>query len=412
MVREVCVIGVGMGNPNTLTVAARQALENCDLVLGSQRLLDDLSELGVTKKPIVGADKIERALLECDARRACVVMSGDVGFYSGANQLYERLEGLDAAVKVIPGISSLSYLCARLRTTWQDAYVVSAHGRNSDVAGAVQTHAKTFVLAGTGRFSARGICEQLVRRGLGNVTVHVGERLSYEDERIASGTAAQLAQQDFNTLSALLVLNPDPIAPSVRTPYLPDSAFMRGQVPMTKEEVREVAVCKLRIASNHVVWDVGAGTGSVSVEAARAACEGQVFAVDRSPQALDLLKQNKEAFHLPNLHVVAGEAPEILTSLPAPDRVFVGGSGGRLEDVLRAALAANPQVRLCVTAVTLETLGEFVRCARELDLEDVDIAQIGVAKARKVGASSLMQAHNPVYVMSAAGVQRDNTGRG
>ena len=412
MVRELYIIGIGMGNPNTLTIAAQQALEDCDLIIGAQRLLDALSDFDAHKKPLVGADKIVHALHECQAQRACVVMSGDVGFYSGANQLYERLESLDASVEVLPGVSSLSYLCAQLHTAWHDAYVVSAHGRTSDVTGAVQSHAKTFVLAGTGASSARGICEQLVQRELGNVTVHVGERRSYADERITSGTAAELSDQDFHALSALLVLNPTPVAPHVRAPHLPDSAFLRERVPMTKEEVREVAICKLRIAPNHVVWDVGAGTGSVSVEAARAACEGQVFAVERSPQAQDLLRRNKEAFCLPNLHVVEGEAPYVLASLPAPDRVFVGGSGGRLEDVLRAALAANPRARLCITAVTLETLGEAVRCTRELDLANVDIVQLSVAKAHKAGASNLLRANNPVYVISAEGAREDCEERG
>lgn len=404
MVCKVFVIGMGMGNPGTLTLDAREALEKSDLVVGSERMLDALDKSDVLKTSAsrrvacMVSREIAQVLRETDAQVASVVMSGDIGFYSGATTLYGFLDGLD--VKTIPGVSSLAYLCARLQTTWQDVFVVSAHGRAYDIAGSVQCHAKTFVLLG-GRDSAADVCSQLVLRGLGDVRVSVGERLSYDDERIVSGTAAELSSGSFHKLSVMLVENDRPLRAVSAGPHLGDDAFVRGKVPMTKEEVRELAICKLRILPTDTVWDVGAGTGSVSVEAARASYAGQVFAVEKSDEALDLLEQNKERFHLPNMRIVAGEAPAALAGLPMPDCVFVGGSSGCLRDILQAVFSANPRARVCVSAITLETLSQALECVRELGLEDVDISQVSIAKACEVGTYHLMKAHNPVYLVCA-----------
>ena len=399
MVYKVHVLGMGMGNPNTLTQEALQALQESDLIVGSRRLLDALAAFEVPKVALTRTQDIARELRESSARTASVVMSGDVGFYSGATGLYGHLDGMD--VHVIPGISSLQYLCAKLRVSWQDAHVISVHGRDCDVAAHVQSHGKTFILSG-GSTTAQDICALLVARGLEDVLVSVGERLSYEDERITTGTAAQLAQSEFAALNALLVINPHPLV-ATTAPGISDDAFARGKVPMTKEEVRSLALCKLRIEPCHTIWDVGAGTGSVSVEAARMATLGQVLSIERNPAAIELLHANKRAFGLTNLRIVEGEAPQALQGLPRPHRVFVGGNGSNLEAILRVAFDANPQARVCITAVTLETVSQALLCIRELGLREVDMVQLSVAKAREAGAYHLMTAQNPVYVISAWG---------
>lgn len=401
---KVFVIGAGMGNVDTLSVEALRAIEASDALIGAQRLLDAFDSLPCQKLALVRAADIERALREQadnGAVHVSILMSGDVGFYSGATSLYERLDAYE--VQVLPGVSSLAYFCAKLRTPWQDATLVSAHGRDCDVVGTVQSHAKTFCITG-GKTKVQDVCRDLTERGLGDVRVAAGERLSYPDERIVRGTAVELADVEFGDLAVMLIENPRPLQRVFGAPSLPDAAFERGAVPITKEEVRAIAIAKLRIASRHTVWDIGAGTGSISIEAARAAFEGRVFAIERKDKALELLSQNREKHGAWNLEVVAGEAPSALAGLPAPDRVFIGGSSGNMAKIVAAALDANPAVRICLTTVTLETLSAVLACLREQGVEDADIVQVSVARSREAGAYHLMQAENPVYIITFGGV--------
>lgn len=397
---KVYLIGVGMGNPDTLTLGGKRAIEESQLLIGAPRLLEDFDAPALGKLPLVRASEIAEALHSSGAETAAVLLSGDVGFYSGAKNLYELLT--DCEVEAVPGISSVVYFCARLHTTWQDAFLVSAHGREHNGVGEIQRHSKTFLLTG-GTTKAEDICRELRTRSLDDVRITIGERLSYPDERIVTGTAAELAEQTFADLSVMLAENPRPICWPFSGPGIPDSAFLRDKVPMTKEEVRALTISKLQLRPHHILWDVGAGTGSVSIEGAFAVPAGMVFAVEHKPEAVELIFRNKEQFGAANLQVIPGSAPEVLAPLPAPDRVFVGGSSGNLEAILLAALCKNARARIVVNAVTLETVGEAVRCFTRLGLVNVDIAQVNVAKARQAGSYHLMTAQNPVYVLTGEG---------
>ena len=170
---------------------------------------------------------------------------------------------------------------------------------------------------------------------------------------------------------------------------------------MTKEEVRAVALSRLRLEENHVVWDVGAGTGSVSVECALACPAGRVYAVEKKAEALALLAENRARFGADNLEIVAGTAPEALADLPAPDRVFLGGTSGNMEEILGAALRKNPAARVVCTAVTLETVAEAARIFA--GLEDAGMVQLSVTRTRPAGRYHLMDAQNPVWLFSGEG---------
>ena len=374
---KVYLIGVGMGNPATLTGQALEAIGDSPVLVGAPRLLEPWTE-GHDCVPLIAAADIAAYVDKAPRGPVGVLLSGDTGFYSGAKGLWPLLGNHE--VITIPGISSLSYFCARLQTTWQDARLVSAHGRSHNAVGEIQRSAKVFALTG-GATKAEDICRALAERGLGQVRVSVGERLSYADERIVTGTAAELAGETFADLSVLLAVNPDPVARPWNGSGLPDGAFLRGDVPMTKEEVRALALSKLRLEAHHVVWDVGAGTGSVSVECALSCPAGR--------------------FHAANLEVVAGTAPEALEALPAPDRVFLGGTSGSLEDILNVIFRKNPAARVVCTAVTLETVGEAARCFA--GLEGADMVQVAVTHTRPAGRYHLMDAQNPVWMFSGEG---------
>ena len=411
---KVYVIGIGMGNADTLTAGAKRAIENSGLLIGAKRLLEPFSSMNCEKLELIKPSEIAEALAGAHCDQASVLMSGDVGFYSGATGLYDKLDDFD--VEVIPGISSLVYFCAKLRTPWQDALLVSAHGREHDAVGAIQSSAKTFCITG-GATKVEDICRGLVARGLGGVRVAAGERLSYDDERIVEGPAAELAELSFANLSVMMAFNDRPITRAFGAPALADADFVRGEsrvrgqagdkqgtamrpVPMTKEEIRALSIAKLHIAADHAVWDVGAGTGSVSVEAALAAPRGMVFAIEKNADAVNLMRHNRDRLGATNIVVVEGAAPEALAALPAPDRVFVGGSSGNMDAIVAAAVEKNPNVRICATAVTLETLADLLACLRGRNVDDADIVQVSVARADKIGSYHLMRAENPIYLVT------------
>ena len=394
---KVYLIGVGMGNPDTMTAEALEAVRACPVLVGAPRLLERWAQDHDCVPLIAGADIAEYIGKQQEGPIG-VLLSGDTGFYSGAKRLWALLE--DHEVVTLPGISSLSYFCAKLHTDWQDVKIVSAHGRSHNVVGEIQRNGRTFALTG-GSTKAQDICRELTGRGLGDVTVSVGERLSYPDERVVTGTAAELAEETFADLSVLLAVNPRPVTRPWNGSGLPDDAFLRGNVPMTKEEVRALALSKLRLAERHVVWDVGAGTGSVSVECALSCPAGRVFAVEKKEEALVLLEENKERFQAANLSIVGGTAPEALKDLPAPDRVFIGGTSGELGEILDVIFDKNPAARVVCTAVTLETVAEAARLFAHL--EGADMVQVSATRTRSAGRYHLMDAQNPVWIFSGEG---------
>lgn len=393
---KVYLIGVGMGNVGTLTLEALEAIRRCTLLVGAPRLLEPWWE-EKTVLALIRPEEIAAAVAKHDGP-AAVLFSGDSGFFSGANRLRPLLAG--RTIVTLPGISSLSYFCAKLGLPWQDVFVVSAHGRKHNAAGEIQCHHWTFVLTG-GATRAGDLCQDLCRRGLSSVEVWVGERLSYPDERIVAGTAEELAGMDSGDLAVVLVHNPLPMIPLWSAPGLPDDVFQRDKTPMTKSEVRALALSKLRVERDSVVWDVGAGTGSVAVECAHAASAGMVYAVERDAAALELLTANRECLGVSNITVVPGTAPEVLEDLPAPNQVFIGGSGGQLKEILDAVFRKNRFARVVCTAVTLETVGEAAQAFAALD--GAEMVQVAVTRTRTAGRYHLMDAQNPVWIFAGEG---------
>ena len=392
---QVTLAGLGCGTAATLTAEVRKALEGADLLIGAPRLLEALpSGLTARRESAVRPREIAEQLRSSGCEHACVLYSGDSGFYSGARVLLPLLAEADIQVRVLPGISSVQYLAARLGQPWQDWRLRSAHGVLCDAVEAVCHGAPTCFLTG-GASGPGDLCRQLTEAGLGALSVTVGENLSYPEERIESGTAAEFAGRTFAPLSVLLA-EAAPTLPR-RAPGIPDGEFQRSKVPMTKQEVRSAILGKLSVGPEDVCWDVGAGTGGVSVELALQA--RSVWAVERDVEALELLRSNRERFCAWKLRIVEGPAPEALADLPAPDVVFVGGSGGKLPEILRTVHNANPRARVCVSAIALETLHTTLDRLTALGYE-TEVTQVSVSRTRPTGTLHLLTAQNPVFLIT------------
>lgn len=407
----VYLIGIGMGGPDQLTGQAEDCLKRAQAVMGAERMLDSVSGF-IEGRPVLAAYRpsdMVKWLSSFSWEEAALVLSGDTGFYSGAEaagRAFAR-EGWD--VEYIPGISSLSYFCARLGKSWQNVRALSRHGRELDLTANVRRYKSCFVILGEPG-EAASLCRELVAAGLGNVTVWAGENFSYSNERITwDMTPAELIMEDearpFGGLCCMLIENPQAqeelLYPDV---WLEDGDFTRGQVPMTKDLVRRSILGMLRIGGGAVCFDIGAGTGSVAVEMGREIrrqCgEGRVYAVEKDGEALNLIEANGRKFHgdWPGFCIVEGEAPEALEELEPPTHAFIGGSAGRFREIVDWLVRANPQVRIAATAITLETAGEILACMRDYGFKEARMVQVSVAEAQPVGGIHMLRGNNPVFL--------------
>ena len=395
--KKVNIIGIGMNGRETLTMEANSAISSADCLIGAARMLEPFSSLAKPCFTSWNYSDISEYIASTNFDTYAVLMSGDCGFFSGTEGLLKALpDSVDA--QVISGISSPVYFCDKIKIPWQGIPTVNLHGETSNIIRSVSMHHRCFFLLG-GKIGAKEICEQLCEFGMQDAKVYIGEMLAYSEERILSGSAKDFIDLETNRLSVLLTENSDPET-YIRT-GIPDSEFVRGKVPMTKSEVRSMVISKLGISPADKVWDIGCGTGSVSVEMALQCYNGTVYAADVKPEAVSLTKQNALKFKCDNIEVFTGSAPEITADFPAPNKVFIGGSSGNMQGIISSALEKNPNAVLVITAVSLETLNEAVQQLSKHDMS-ADIIEVSVTRTKQVGTHTMLAAENPVFIIRGA----------
>jgi precorrin-6Y C5,15-methyltransferase (decarboxylating) len=407
------------------------ALRQSDAVFVSNRLssLLDWHPCVIGMKDIASSlDEIESRLKTCDV---AVAVSGDPGIFSFLGRLKERLGDRRGAfaenIGVVPGISSVQYLFAELQESWSDAVIISAHGRvinDAEIMRAVSENRKTVIFCDPVR-NPEWVCGILTRyidsfmeeEERGSVRIAIGENLSRDGQRIlraaaeeAAGLAA--AEGPFASPSIVAVFNDTPSEQPRARPR--DEDFIRSDVPMTCQEVRSAALDELNLSRDSIVWDVGSGSGSVAVACSMVCRDGEVCAIERSREAVGLILRNRRKFRSFNLRVFEGSAPDIMQGpsglpghpdspgLPVPTHVFVGGSGGRLRDILRHIAGLGAGIKVVVSAVTLRTIAEVSDMFTDPVLfTEPEVLSISVARSRPLGSSSLIAARNPVMLWSS-----------
>lgn len=392
------IIGTGLEGNNTLTVEAKNYIQAADVLIGAGRMINSVKHLlGEGEKELVEeykSDEIVEYIKKHSDKNIAVLMSGDIGFFSGSSKLRQKLADI-YDVKVVSGISSFVYFCNRINVTWNDVNVVSLHGLEANIAREVATHHKTFFLLG-GEYSAAKVCDRLCEYSLAHTDVYIGERLGMEGEKIHTGKAGNMLALETDNLCVMLVVNEN-YERFVMT-GIDDEEFVRSEVPMTKSCVRAVVMSKLRVESGSVCVDIGCGTGSVSVEMAKQAVKGKVYGIDKNSDAIHLTRENAKKFSCDNIIVVHKDIKAGLLDMPSPDVVFVGGSSGSLDKVFEYVVSKNHNCRVVITAISLETLSAAISEFKKYDREYF-VTEISVATTRKIGSHTLLNGENPIFII-------------
>ncbi|MDD2972150.1 MAG: precorrin-6A reductase [Lachnospiraceae bacterium] len=431
--RSVQLVGIGTGSRQNMTLEAVDAISGADLIFGASRMLSAVKDMAKRSAKLqceYNPDKILQFIqVHREYESIAVLYSGDIGFYSGAKKLLEKLREVEDShhdnirYHCIPGISSPVYLLARLGISWEDVELTSIHGREENLVSKVRTHEKVMTLLG-GDQAVRELCETLLENHLEQVRITIGEKLSYPEERIITGTPGELCAMRCDTLAVAYIENPL-AGHTIVTHGMEDEAFLRDKVPMTKMEVRSVSVSKLQLTRDAICYDLGAGTGSVTVEMAQQASEGFVYAVEKEVLARDIMAQNLHKFGITNVKIVAGRAKEEMDALPIPTHAFIGGSSGEIAWMIQHLFQRNPNIRIVANVIALDTLSEILNCVKNMSntgisnarinnagidnagMENIGTTNIGieyvqlsVAKSKRVGSYEMMMGQNPVYIVT------------
>jgi len=376
-------------------VAARAA--DADLLAGAQRHLDLVPGFrgeALAFETLRVTEVVARIAAETD-KRAVILASGDPGFFGVAALVLRRIP--PHQVEVRPAVSSMQLAFARAREPWSDAQFVSLHGRPLENLAPVLGSPRVGVFTDEVR-SPAAVAAFLEDAGWDDYEMVVAEDLGLPTERVRRGPVGAFREWTGSALNVVLLLRkgapPRPLGPG-----MPDEAFSHERGLITKREVRAVALGLLELPEAGVLWDVGAGSGSVSVEACLLRPALGAYAVEKTPEGVGHIRENRRRFRAAGVVPVAGEAPGALEGLPDPDRVFVGGSGGRLGAVLDAAWERlRPGGVLLVAAVLLETLADALAWARERSLEP-DITEVRASRSRPVAGRHRMVPENPVSLV-------------
>ena len=437
---QITLAGIGMGAEALLTEEIRNRIAEADYVFGAKRMVESIKKLCkqnvktyncyLSKDIIPVIENIQE-----NSAKIVILFSGDTGFHSGCEKLYNELckhKGMGKA-EVLPGISSLSMLSARTGISWQDAKILSTHGVEptlwkSRLLDAAKYEKKTFFLtSGVADVEEIGnlLSSEFAKEEWKNLKIYLGYQLSYPQEWIRCLTVDKLCKlmsRDHNDggqdslqnslqeepqdklqdkpeegLYVGMLINEHPKKHRL-TPGYPDDMFIRGQVPMTKEEVRLVSICKLHLTEDAVVYDIGSGTGSVSVEIAALSPRVQVYAMEVNGEAVSLLEENCKQFGLHNVRCIRTKAPDGLEDLPVATHAFIGGSKGNLREILWTLYRKNNHMRIVVNAVSMETICQMQELLKELPVEQEEILQLSVTKTKQLGSYHMLQAANPVYI--------------
>jgi precorrin-6Y C5,15-methyltransferase (decarboxylating) len=428
---RIFVIGIGY---KPLDRRSGEIILNSRYILASRRLFEVFSlyeEFGSVKERIAVINNIgetmdfmKSALKNDDTSTITLLASGDPMFFGIGRRALEEF-GKDRC-EIIPDMSSMQLAFARIKEPWDDALLMSLHGGPDpgrrrkleygidDIPSLAAAHKRIGILTdkvNNPSAVAKVLVEAYDPMLISGLRMNVCEKLGYGDERITEGSAAQIAAMTFADPNVVIIRNeklcrgevpPNTSCISRKADdsmlSLTEDEIEHSRGLITKDEVRAVTLHRLMLPSGGVMWDIGAGSGSVSIEAARLSPGLHIYSIEKDSEQIGCMKSNRDRFGLRNMKIVEGTAPEALHSLPAPDRIFIGGSGGRIEDIVAYASGRMETGVVVINAATVETFTLALSALKDSGYS-VEASQVSISRMKPLGEGHFFSAQNPVFVI-------------
>ncbi|PFO07485.1 cobalamin biosynthesis protein CbiE [Bacillus sp. AFS076308] len=390
------MIGIGAEGKVSLLPLYEKWINESELLVGGKRQLSFFPEFAGEKIAIEGglSSLVER--LQSETRNVVILASGDPLFYGIGSYLSSKID-----LDIYPYLSSIQLAFARMKERWQDAYFTSVHGRSIKGLAQRVDGKKTVAILTDTENSPNKITQYLLSFGMTEYEAFVGENLGSDKERCRWFTLAEMKDEEFSALNVVILKKKG------ESPHWPigidDAEFIQRKPDkglITKKEIRTLSISALRLKEDSTVWDIGTCTGSVAIEAAKIAREGQVFAIEKNEGDLENCRQNLAKFRV-DATLVHGKAPEGLDTFPDPDAVFIGGTAGGMEDILNICCSRlKARGRIVLNAVTIENLSEAMRAFKERGYEtNITLAQI--SRSKPILNLTRFDALNPIYIIEA-----------
>ena len=416
---SVYVIGIGY---TPFGMEAREAVSRAETILASRRLLEVFSrydDFEAVKDKVLVLNNIEETLAymrERYQRESIVLLASGDPLFSGIGRRVINELGREA-VCILPELSSVQVAFAKIKEAWDDAFLMSLHGgpdpgkrrrlpyEITAIPFLLQKHHKIAILTDRENNPA-AIAREIVQSPAFSLQpsalmMYVCERLGYPDEKITGGSPGEIAAMSFSEPNVVVIINNSEARATTHGPVfgLTEDEIAHSRGLITKDEVRAVTLHKLNLPQRGVLWDIGAGSGSVSIEAARL-CPGlRIFAIEKERGQIGNIRKNRERFSVPQIEIVEGPALALLHNLPVPDRVFIGGSGGQMEGIVRHAGERMPSGIIVANAATIETLHEAVRLLESSGFS-AGVSQVSISRSKIVNGRMHMSALNPIFVIT------------
>ena len=408
----VTIIGMGM-TAEDLTARHLKIIDTADILVGGKRLLNLFKESRARKK-VIGKDingVVNFVRQEMKKQKIVVLTSGDPLFFGIGRRMVDAIGANNTLI--YPNISSVSAAFARIKEPWDDVCVISLHGRKIDrrLFQALEENNKIAVFTDPKNNPAR-LAARLMKNQFLNYKICVFEALGSVSEKVNWYSLAEAAKMKFRDPN-MVVLKRSPIGRQDRRRLFlgaPDNWYDHHRGLITKSEIRAITLSKLRLATDHILWDLGAGSGSVAAEAGLLIRKGKIFAVEKESERVAQIKNNKKRFGISNLKAIQAELPQGLEELPRPDRIFIGGGGKRLKSIITAAAHyLKPRGVMVINTVLIPNVETARATLEKLDFE-TEVIQAQINRSRQMPWAARLEAQNPVWIVT--GIRKSECGMG